>query len=121
MADTAALLTGELATNAVLHARTEFEVRAWAGEGRVHVRVSDQRPERGLVPHDHRPYACTGRGLTLVEELAPSHGVHSTADRKTVWFELWPEPPAPPTSAWETVPPSGRNVNVTLTDVPYAL
>ncbi|KDN87528.1 regulatory protein [Kitasatospora cheerisanensis KCTC 2395] len=121
VADTAALLTGELATNAVLHARTEFEVRAWVGEGRVHVRVSDQRPERGLVPHDHRPYACTGRGLTLVEELAPSHGVHSTADRKTVWFELWPEPPAPPTSAWETVPPSGRNVNVTLTDVPYAL
>jgi PAS domain S-box-containing protein len=121
-AETAELLTGELAANAVLHARTEFEVQAWSGGGRVQVRVSDHRPERGLVPHDHHPYAATGRGLALVEELAPSHGVHSAEDRKTVWFELWPLEPAPPASAWETVAPSsGRTVDVTLIDVPYAL
>ncbi|MET9181915.1 SpoIIE family protein phosphatase [Kitasatospora aureofaciens] len=121
VADTAELLTCELATNAVLHARGDFEVRAWAGEDRVQVQVSDGCPERGLVPHDHHPFACTGRGLTLVEELAPSHGVHSGADRKTVWFELWPGPTAPPTSVWETVPPTGPTVNVALIDVPYAL
>ncbi|MFD0328200.1 ATP-binding protein [Streptacidiphilus monticola] len=119
--DTAELLVGELATNAVLHARTEFEVRAWADAGRVQVRVSDLRPEAGLVPHEHHPYACTGRGLALMEELAPSHGVHSGADRKTVWFELWSEQAPPPTSAWEVVAPAGRTVNVTLVDVPYAL
>lgn len=97
VADTAELLTCELATNAVLHARGDFEVRAWAGEDRVQVQFSDGCPERGLVPHDPHPFACTGRGLALVEELAPSHGVHSGADRKTVWFELWPGPTAPPT------------------------
>lgn len=119
--DTVELLVGELVTNAVIHARTETEVRAWVVEGQAHVRVSDHRPERGLVPHDHHPYACTGRGLALVEELATHHGVHSGGGRKTVWFELWPEAPAPPASAWEIAKPSGRTLSVTLNDVPYAL
>ncbi|MFF9097133.1 SpoIIE family protein phosphatase [Streptomyces sp. NPDC014802] len=121
LVDTAELLAGELATNAVIHARTDFETRAWVTEGRVHVRVTDQRPDRGLVPHDRHLYACTGRGLTLVEELATDHGAHSDADGKTVWFELWPDVPAPPASAWEAVPPPGRSATVTLNDVPYAL
>ncbi|MFJ9925688.1 SpoIIE family protein phosphatase [Streptomyces misionensis] len=119
--DTAELLVDELVTNAVVHARAEVEVRVWAAEGRVYARIGDSRPERGLVPHDRHPYACTGRGLALVEELATSYGVHSGEDRKTVWFELWPDPPAPPTSAWETVGPRGRTVTVALDDVPYAL
>ncbi|MCF1599284.1 ATP-binding protein, partial [Streptomyces muensis] len=121
LVDVAELLTGELVTNAVIHARTETEVRAWAVEGRAHVQVADHRPGQGLVPHDRHPYACTGRGLTLVEELATSHGVHSGGGHKTVWFELWPEVPAPPTSAWETVAPSGPTVSVALYDVPYTL
>ncbi|MEV6290223.1 SpoIIE family protein phosphatase [Streptomyces sp. NPDC051896] len=121
LVDTAELLTGELMTNMVIHARTEAEVRAWRAKGRAHVRVTDQRPDRGLVPHERHPYACSGRGLTLVEALATSHGVRSGEDRKTVWFELWPEAPAPPPSAWETVAPPGRTVTVTLNDVPYAL
>ncbi|MER6301749.1 SpoIIE family protein phosphatase [Kitasatospora sp. NPDC001539] len=120
-AETAELLTGELAANAVLHAGTEFEVQAWVEDGRIGVRVSDLRPERGLVPHDQHPYAGTGRGLALVADLAPSHGVHGDADRKTVWFELWPGRPAPPASAWETVASCGPTVNVALTDMPYAL
>ncbi|WP_030601388.1 SpoIIE family protein phosphatase [Streptomyces achromogenes] len=119
--DTAELLTGELVTNAVLHARTGIEVEAWTVEGQAHVRVSDHRPDYGLVPHARHLYASTGRGLALVEELATSHGVHSGRDRKTVWFEVWPEAPAPPASAWETVAPPGRTVTVTLNDVPYAL
>ncbi|MEU9440505.1 SpoIIE family protein phosphatase [Streptomyces sp. NPDC048304] len=121
VADTAALLAGELVTNAVIHARTEVEVRAWAAEGRAQVRVTDRRPEQGLVPHDRHPYACTGRGLAMVEELAAAHGVHSGTDRKTVWFELWPEAPVPPGSAWETLAPAGPAVTLALNDVPYAL
>ncbi|MFF4964684.1 SpoIIE family protein phosphatase [Streptomyces sp. NPDC001037] len=118
---TAELLVGELVTNAVIHARTEIETQVWTTEGQVHVRVSDRRPDRGLVPHERHPYACTGRGLSLVEELSTSHGVHSSGDRKTVWFEVWPEAPAPPASAWETVAPAERTVTVALNDVPYAL
>ncbi|MFD0318969.1 SpoIIE family protein phosphatase [Streptomyces flavalbus] len=119
--DTAELLTGELVTNAVVHARTEAEVWAWADGGRAQVRVSDRRPEWGVVPHERHPYASTGRGLALLRELAASYGVHSDAERKTVWFDLWPEAAAPPTSAWETLAPPGRTVTVALRDVPYTL
>ncbi|GGL69557.1 hypothetical protein GCM10010129_11260 [Streptomyces fumigatiscleroticus] len=119
--DIAELLAGELVTNAVIHARTEVEVQAWAAGGQVHVEVSDFRPERGLVRHDRHPYAGTGRGLALVEELAPSHGVRFGPDRKTVWFELWADTLEPPASVWEAVAPSGRTVSVTLIDLPYAV
>ncbi|MFF7097972.1 SpoIIE family protein phosphatase [Streptomyces rubradiris] len=119
--DTAELLTSELVTNAVLHARTEVEVRIWSHEGRVRVRVSDGRPDRPLVPRRPRPYAGAGRGLAVVEELASSHGAHVAEDRKTVWFELWPKAPVPPTSGWESVPMRGRTATVTLIDVPSIL
>ncbi|MGW4568168.1 SpoIIE family protein phosphatase [Streptomyces sp. NPDC004561] len=119
--ETAELLTGELVTNAVLHARTEVEVRAKGAADRVHVQVTDERPDRGLTPHECLPYAATGRGLALVQELSSDHGVRVDADRKTVWFELWNEVPVPPSSPWEAVPPSGPTVPVTLIDLPYAL
>ncbi|MFG2352433.1 SpoIIE family protein phosphatase [Streptomyces sp. NPDC048521] len=119
--ETAELLTGELVTNAVLHARTEVEVQAEATEDRVHVRVSDQRPDRAPTPHACRPYAFTGRGLALVADLASGHGVHIGDGRKTVWFELGSEASVPPSPAWEAVAPSGRTVTVTLVDLPHAL
>ncbi|MEV4340624.1 SpoIIE family protein phosphatase [Streptomyces sp. NPDC049590] len=117
--DTAELLTSELVTNAVLHARTEVEVRVGSHEGQVRVRVGDDRPDRPLVPRDPRPYAGVGRGLAVVEELASSHGAHIWEGHKTVWFELWPKAPAPPTSGWESVPTRGRTAVVTLVDMPY--
>lgn len=119
--ETAELLAGELVTNAVLHARTEVEVRVRSHEGQVHVRVWDGRPDRPLVPRELRAYAGSGRGLALVEELASSHGVHTEQDGKAVWFELWPGP-APPASGWESVQPcGGRTVAVRLTDLPYVV
>ncbi|MCX4997156.1 SpoIIE family protein phosphatase [Streptomyces longwoodensis] len=119
--DTAELLTSELVTNAVLHARTEVEVRVWSHEGHVRVRVDDSRPDRSLVPREPRPYAGAGRGLAVVEELASSHGAHPGEGRKTVWFELWPKAPAPPTSGWESAPIRGRTATVKLVDVPRVL
>ncbi|RSO13123.1 PAS domain S-box protein [Streptomyces sp. WAC 06725] len=119
--DTAELLTSELVTNAVLHARTEVEVRIWSHEGQVRVRVGDGRPDRPLVPREPRPYAGAGRGLAMVEELASSHGAHVGEGRKTVWFELWPKAPVPPPSGWESVPLYGRAATVTLIDMPYTV
>jgi PAS domain S-box-containing protein len=116
--DTAELLASELVTNAVLHARTEVEVRVWSHEGQVRVRVGDGRPDRPLVPRECRPYAGAGRGLAVVEELASSHGAHVGEGRKTVWFELWPQAPVPPTSGWDCVPMYGRTATVTLIDMP---
>ncbi|MGW4450017.1 ATP-binding protein [Streptomyces sp. NPDC004599] len=121
--DTAQLLVSELVTNAVMHAHTEVEVRAWTSDGRVHVHVSDQKPNRVLVrPTGGTAYAATGRGLAMVEQLASSHGVLLGEDRKTVWFELWPDIPEPPTSGW-TLPaaPLGATVAVELVDLPGAL
>ncbi|MCO5995904.1 SpoIIE family protein phosphatase [Actinoallomurus rhizosphaericola] len=119
---TALLLTSELVTNAVIHARTEIEVRAWAAAGRVHVRISDERPCRALVERRLHPYATTGWGMALVDALASTHGVQIEGGRKTAWFELWPEaPPPPPASAQVIMSRPGPAVTVTLVDLPYAL
>ncbi|CAL9342341.1 hypothetical protein SUDANB176_00296 [Streptomyces sp. enrichment culture] len=120
--DTAQLLVSELVTNAVVHAHTEVEVRAWAVDGRVHVHVSDQEPHRVLVPHEGgTAYASTGRGLGMVEQLASDHGVLVGEDRKTVWFELWPTTPDPPTSGWTIPAASSATTTVKLVDSPGAL
>lgn len=122
--DTAQLLVSELVTNAVLHARTEVEVTARAGDGGVLVRVGDRRPERGLVPYGSSAYTGTGQGLVLVERLASRHGFDTGDAVKTVWFELWPEgaPSPPPSDGWGAAPPRyGQGETVTLLDVPAAL
>ncbi|AIR96136.1 SpoIIE family protein phosphatase [Streptomyces glaucescens] len=119
--DTAELLTSELVTNAVLHARTDIDVSARAADGRVRVTVRDHRPSRLLVPQDCPPYAGTGQGLALVDRLASRHGVETGDTAKTVWFELWPVP-APHPTAWEPLePPAEAAETVTLVDVPGAL
>jgi anti-sigma regulatory factor (Ser/Thr protein kinase) len=86
--DDVALLVSELATNAVLHARSDFMVRVEAGHGRVRVEVFDRNsrlPTFAVVPPD----AYSGRGLMLVQALASSWGVESHSDNgKTIWFEL---------------------------------
>ncbi|MER6321868.1 SpoIIE family protein phosphatase [Streptomyces coelicoflavus] len=119
---TAELLVSELVTNAVLHARTEVGVSVARLDGRVRVRVGDRRPGRGLVPQRCSPYAGTGQGLALVEQLASRYGADGDDAGKTVWFELWHDGPPPPSSGWETaVPPLPAERTVTLVDVPPAL
>lgn len=87
LVDTCVLLVSELATNAVLHARTPFTVTI---EGRpvLRVEVHDGDP-RLPHPRDYGPEASSGRGLHLVEMLAQSSGTVTHADGgKSVWFEL---------------------------------
>ena len=84
------LLAHELVTNAVLHARTDVEVRVGAAEGGVRVEVHDgntRLPQPCLVPHD----ATSGRGIPLVDAMATTWGTRRTADGKAVWFEVRPE------------------------------
>ena len=86
VADTCVLLVSELATNAVLHARTPFTVSIERDPTlRVEVHDGDPRP-----PHtrDYGPEAASGRGLHLVEALAHSSGTVTHAGGKSVWFEL---------------------------------
>ncbi|MDQ0809013.1 PAS domain S-box-containing protein [Streptomyces sp. B3I7] len=120
--ETAELLTGELVTNAVLHARTEVSVEVRRTGGTVRVGVGDGRPDRPPVSQRQHPYTATGWGLALVERLAGRHGVDTAENHKAVWFELAPRADAPaPGPAGFAVPASGPTGSVTLVDLPFAL
>ena len=73
LTETAALLTSELATNVVLHARTSFAVVVARTTDGARVDVLD-RSQVSPVRRDHDLSAPTGRGLALVEHLASSWG-----------------------------------------------
>jgi PAS domain S-box-containing protein len=98
-ADAAVLMLSELATNAVKHAGTEFEVavRFDAGTRRVRVDVSDGAGGYP-VPQEPARDAPHGRGLHIVQSLADAWGMEMRHDRpgKTVWFSaLLPGPEGP--------------------------
>jgi PAS domain S-box-containing protein len=84
-------MLSELATNAVQHADSEFEVEISvtpeAGGRCVRVRVSDEAA--GFpTPQDPGTDAPHGRGLRIVESLADAWGIEVRRGRpgKTVWF-----------------------------------
>jgi anti-sigma regulatory factor (Ser/Thr protein kinase) len=83
-----ALLVSELATNAVVHARTPFRVTVKMRSDLVRVEVSDQAAGDLPVPSDVAPDVEGGRGLLFVDWLADRWGYSATAGGKTVWFEL---------------------------------
>lgn len=81
------VLTSELVTNAVLHARTALEVGITVTDEVVLVCVGDAAEERPT----HQPESDgreNGRGITLVRELADDWGVlpNDTRTGKAVWF-----------------------------------
>ena len=84
-------MLSELATNAVQHAATEFEVSVHVAPdcGRVRVEVSDGAPGYP-TPQDPVPDAPDGRGLHIVRALADAWGIEMRRDRpgKTVWFSV---------------------------------
>ena len=87
LAEEAALLTSELVTNAVVHARSEVDVRITRIPTGVRIEVMDQ--EAGSVrPVTAPPHATGGRGLLLVQALAGNWGVRPSRSGKNVWFEL---------------------------------
>jgi anti-sigma regulatory factor (Ser/Thr protein kinase) len=84
---TVALLTSELVTNAVLHARTSAIVLVEQRDGCVRVSVKDQSaalPVMRDAPHE----SATGRGLAIVDALSDRWGFDVVAGGKVVWFEL---------------------------------
>lgn len=85
----AAVVVTELASNAVLHARTEFDVAVVRLRDAVRLEVTD-RARTAPRPRTHGPDATTGRGLLLVAELARTWGTQPAPDGpgKTVWCEL---------------------------------
>jgi anti-sigma regulatory factor (Ser/Thr protein kinase) len=86
-ADLAVLLISELATNAVLHARTDFVVSVDIDERSVRVEVHDANERPPVIGHTPAE-ATSGRGLHLVQSLSSSWGVEGRPEGKTVWFEV---------------------------------
>jgi anti-sigma regulatory factor (Ser/Thr protein kinase) len=85
----AALLTSELATNAVVHAASPFEISVQAEPGHLRVEVINDEPELILQMNEPDPADPDGgRGLRIVEAFAHRWGAESSRDEKVVWFEL---------------------------------
>ena len=88
--DAAAVVLSELATNAVLHARTDFTVRlSHPGKHTLHLSVTDgsmHLPRRTTDLH-----GPSGRGLHLVDALSAEWGTMlNGGEGKTVWVLLTP-------------------------------
>jgi MEDS: MEthanogen/methylotroph, DcmR Sensory domain len=86
-ADDAAMVTTELATNAVTHARSGLTVGISRADGMVRISVRDS----GAAPasdSDTPLTAVTNHGLGMVAALARRWGVEPLADGKMVWAEL---------------------------------
>jgi len=89
--DAAAVVLSELATNAVLHARTDFTVRlSHPGKHALHLSVTDGSTRLPRWAEDlHGP---TGRGLRLIDALSAEWGaVLNGAQGKTVWALVSPD------------------------------
>lgn len=88
--ETAELLTDELVTNAIVHARAKsyLSIRAKKDAVRVEVTDPDDRLPSMAAPDADAP---AGRGLVIVNGLASAWGVERASEGgKTVWFELSP-------------------------------
>ncbi|MDQ1428211.1 MAG: hypothetical protein QOK39_1687 [Acidimicrobiaceae bacterium] len=88
VADRIGLVTSELVTNAIVHARTDLEVLIQISGPEVYVEVADGTPSL-VAPQ--RPIEDTGgRGLVLVAALSDAWGVAEVDQGrgKRVWVRV---------------------------------
>lgn len=85
--DLVGLLVAELATNAVVHAGSDFLVVIVPDEQTLRVEVHDEDPD-GPERAEPAPAVQRGRGLHLLDAWASRWGVTRSATGKAVWFEL---------------------------------
>lgn len=92
LADRVGVLVGELAVNAVLHARTEYCLVMRPLPGRaLRLEVHDGFPDPPRQkPSDGADLLTYGRGLALVEGTADRWGVTANPPGKYVWAEVYP-------------------------------
>lgn len=87
LVEVAGLLASELATNAVVHAHSSFDVSISESEDHIRIAVSDKAPEMpaflSVGPDDEH-----GRGLHLLNQLSSDWGVVERRLGKTIWFDL---------------------------------
>ncbi|QNP71439.1 ATP-binding protein [Streptomyces roseirectus] len=90
---TAALLTSELCTNAILHGKLPgrlYRVETSLVARTLRIAVTDPKGESvpAAEPHVPAPDTTSGRGLLIVQRLASRWSVEKLTVGKTVWAEL---------------------------------
>jgi anti-sigma regulatory factor (Ser/Thr protein kinase) len=85
--EAAELMSSELATNSVLHARSDFELAILRSREQIRVEVSDHGHGRP-VPRSPTPQEQSGRGLQIVQALSEDWGITPSPGGKLVWFTL---------------------------------
>ena len=85
--DDVTLVVSELATNAMVHARTPFKVCLQGFEQTLLLEVEDGS-QAGPVVIAARGLDTSGRGLTIVTLLSRDWGVNARTDGKSVWAEF---------------------------------
>jgi anti-sigma regulatory factor (Ser/Thr protein kinase) len=83
----AALMTTELATNAVVHVGAPFTLTIDVGVRGLRVDVRDPGAELPIVNLRPAPRELSGRGLALVAAFADRWGYEPADNGKSVWFE----------------------------------
>ena len=92
VAETVLLLTSELVTNALLHARTPMTLTLSHRADVLRIEVLDGSPVIPAQRH-YSAESTTGRGLRFLQEFGREWGVEPTAKGtpgKRVWVELQP-------------------------------
>jgi anti-sigma regulatory factor (Ser/Thr protein kinase) len=88
LADTAVLLTSEVVTNSVLHARTEIVLSiAREADDSVTISVHDGSQHQPRA-RSHSLDATTGRGMELLDRLSLAWHIDPDADGKTLVFTV---------------------------------
>jgi anti-sigma regulatory factor (Ser/Thr protein kinase) len=88
LVDDLQLVVSELATNAMVHAKTPFLVTLCAFEESVRLEVLDGG-QSGPVQYAAQTLETSGRGVAIVDDLARAWGVTgNTSGGKFVWAEF---------------------------------
>ncbi len=86
-ADDASLVVSELATNAVIHARSPFLVTVGRDAKTVRIAVQD-RGDGAPILNQAGPLDPGGRGVAIVDRISTRWGIDWLARGKIVWSEL---------------------------------
>jgi anti-sigma regulatory factor (Ser/Thr protein kinase) len=82
-----AIVVSELATNAIIHAESDFAVSLSSHGDAVRLAVHDHSPAIPMM-RSPLPVAISGRGLRLITALSRRWGTDLVSDGKVVWAEL---------------------------------
>ncbi len=87
------LMVSELATNAVQHARSDFDLTIRRTRGQLRIEIRDRGQGQPAL-RSPTPQENSGRGLRIVEAMSSEWGVLADSEGKLVWFTMPAQGPA---------------------------